>query len=99
MIQSRDPTSIAATAIFLRPSSCTAWSNLSTVAPDGQSQHAAEMALKVAVQGKVDAEALCRAYSQMGVLSCDQKAIMVAPWKADGWKGLAADVDAAVKVG
>lgn len=45
----------------------------------------------------MEAEELCHAYSQMGVLSCDQKAIMVAPWRMDGWKGLAADANIAVK--
>lgn len=93
---SSDSIGIAATAIFLRPSSSAAWSNLSTLAPENQSQYAAEMALNVAIQGKVEPGELCHAYSQIGALSCDQKAIMVAPWRIDGWKGLATDVNAAI---
>lgn len=65
-----------------------------TASPE-PSYHTADMALKVAVQGKVDAEELCHAFSQIGVLSCDQKAIMVAPWKVDGWRGMVADINSA----
>jgi superkiller protein 3 len=53
------------------------------------------MALKVALESEImDPEELCYAYAQQGVIACDQKAIMVAPWKADGWNWLAEDVKA-----
>ncbi|KAL7276275.1 Superkiller protein 3 [Rhizina undulata] len=90
-LQGHDAAQAATTAIFLRPSLSGAWSNLSVLAND---QNAAEMALKVAVRGKVDAEELALAYARMGVISCDQKAIMVAPWKVEGWMGLVEDVKA-----
>jgi superkiller protein 3 len=54
------------------------------------------MALNVALESRImDPEELCHAYSQQGVIACDQKAVMVAPWMASGWNGLAEDVRAA----
>ena len=44
----------------------------------------------------LDAEELSFAYAQQGIMSCDQRAIIIAPWKAEGWSRLAEDVQTAV---
>ena len=50
------------------------------------------MAKKVAERGVFSAEVVADALSSVGQISCDQRAVMIAPWRASGWSALAADV-------
>ena len=54
------------------------------------------MAKRVAERGVFSAEVVADALASVGQISCDQKAIMIAPWRANGWSALAADVANAV---
>ncbi|KAF8442581.1 hypothetical protein BGX38DRAFT_1096186 [Terfezia claveryi] len=88
-LQNKDPIPTAATAVFLGPAHPGPWQNFAAVAVD---QHAADMAKEVAEQGDFDPEVVADALAGVGQISCDQRAIMIAPWRASGWKGLAADI-------
>lgn len=50
------------------------------------------MAKKVAERGDFSAEVVADALAGVGEIACDQRAVMIAPWRASGWRGLAADV-------
>lgn len=50
------------------------------------------MAKKVAERGVFSAEVVADALASVGQISCDQRAIMIAPWSANGWSALAADI-------
>lgn len=75
--------------MFLRPAHPRPWQNLAEV---GDDQNAARMAKKVAERGVFSAEVVADALSSVGQISCDQRAVMIAPWRASGWSALAADV-------
>ena len=90
-LQNKDPIPTAAAAVFLRPAHPGPWQNFAEAAVD---QHAAGMAKKVAEQGGFSPEIVADALVGLGQISCDQRAIMIAPWRASGWKGLAADIAA-----
>ncbi|RPA93643.1 protein prenylyltransferase [Choiromyces venosus 120613-1] len=95
-LQERDDAiTVATKSIFIQPSLSSAWNNLAKLS--GGNDHVTEMALRVAQESKVlDAEELSFAYAQQGIMSCNQRAILIAPWKAEGWVSLAEDVQAAV---
>ncbi|KAG0633574.1 hypothetical protein HOY80DRAFT_991029 [Tuber brumale] len=95
-LQDRDDAiAVATTSIFIQPSLSSAWNNLAKLT--GGNDHVTAMALKVAQENKVlDAEELSFAYAQQGIMSCNQRAIIIAPWKVDGWVSLAEDVQAAM---
>ena len=90
-LQNKNPIPTAAAAVFLRPAHPGPWQNLAEVAVD---QHAADMARKVAEHGDFSPEVVADALVGVSQISCDQRAIMIAPWRASGWKGLAADIAA-----
>jgi len=86
---------MATISIFIQPSLSSTWNNLAKLS--GGNAHVTAMALKVAQESKVlDAEELSFAYAQQGIISCDQRAIVIAPWKAEGWSSLAEDVQTAM---
>ncbi|KAH0543323.1 hypothetical protein FGG08_002386 [Glutinoglossum americanum] len=75
------------TSILLSPSSASAWSQLAEHSGD---VYPAEMALKMAVRGApplgtLQAEDLARAFAGSGCVGDAQRAVMVAPWRSDGW--------------
>jgi len=81
--------------IALYPQKSQGWSNLSRLSigqKDGE--YAAEMALltsKQAVASNVsanDAQGLSQSYAMIGKLDDGQRAVMFAPWMADGWNVL-----------
>lgn len=90
-LQNKDPIATASAAVFLRPAHPGPWQRFAEMAND---QHAAEMAKKVAEHGDFTPEVVSDALAGVGRISCDQRAIMIAPWRASGWKGLAADIAA-----
>lgn len=80
----------ATSAIFVRPAVHGNWGRLASVAED---TFAAETALRVAMQEKEpDCQKMAKAYAGIAKVECDLKAIFVAPWMAEGWKALKADV-------
>jgi len=87
--QKKDPVLVAACAVFHRPAHPRPWQNLAEVADD---QNAAGMAKKVAERGVFSAEVVADALASVGQISCDQRAIMIAPWRVNGWSALAADI-------
>jgi len=91
--QKKDPVPVATCAVFLRPAHPRPWQNLAEVADD---QSAADMAKRVAERGVFSAVVVADALAGVGQISCDQRAIMIAPWRANGWSALAADVAIAV---
>ena len=87
----------AQAAIMLAPHQPQGWSALGNVAEDDDAAgEAAEMALLTALQavkGKVEeigAGELATMYAGTGKVADAQRAVMLAPWVVDGWKGLAA---------
>ena len=90
-LQNKDPIPTAVAAVFLRPAHPGPWQNFAEVAAN---QHAADMAKKVTEHGDFSPEVVSDALAGLGQISCDQRAIMIAPWRASGWKGLAADIAA-----
>ncbi|CUS14034.1 unnamed protein product [Tuber aestivum] len=95
-LQERDDAiEVATTSIFIQPSLSSAWNNLAKLS--GGNDHVTAMALRVAQESKVlDAEELSFAYAQQGIMSCNQRAIVISPWKVEGWASLAEDVRAIV---
>ncbi|KAH0558732.1 hypothetical protein GP486_004622 [Trichoglossum hirsutum] len=76
-----------ATSILLSPSSASAWSQL---AERSGEIYPAEMALKMAARGvpplgALQAKDLARAFAGSGRVGDAQKAVVIAPWKSDGW--------------
>ena len=88
-LQNKSPIPTACSAVFLRPAHPGPWLNLAQVSDE---QYAADMARKVASRGKFSAEVVADAWAGVGKAECDQRAIMIAPWRESGWVGLKADV-------
>lgn len=89
---SANATAVAVSAVFMRPAVAETWARLAAVAGDA---FAAEMALRVAQSANEgDCERLARAYAGVAKVGCDQRAIFLAPWMAEGWEALASDVKA-----
>ena len=83
------------TAIMLSPSQPQGWNHLAELAGlvGDEATHPAEMALLMATRnvpprGTLDAEDLCDAFAGTGGVGDAQRAVMVAPWKREGWEGL-----------
>ena len=84
----------AAAAIMLSPGLPAGWMELSTAS---QNPYSAELAVKRACQGvpphgSLEAADLSQAYAQSGKISDSLRAIMIAPWKRDGWEELDHDL-------
>lgn len=80
----------ATAAVMLSPGQPQGWMELSAAS---QEVYPAEMAVKRAMRcvpprGNLEAIDLSRAYAQTGKASDALRAIMVAPWKRDGWEEL-----------
>ncbi|EPS26932.1 hypothetical protein PDE_01872 [Penicillium oxalicum 114-2] len=80
----------ATAAIMLSPSQPQGWMELSKVS---DSSYPAEISIQRALRsvpphGSLDATDLCQAYAQAGTAEDGFRAIMVAPWKKDGWEEL-----------
>lgn len=77
--------------ILLFPDQPHGWSRLADAV--GGNAFAADMAVKTATRsapprGTLDAQDLAAAFAGVGSIAGAQKAIMITPWKADGWKAL-----------
>jgi superkiller protein 3 len=73
--------------VLLFPSQPHGWGRLADIGGDC---HAAEMVLRTAAKavppkGDLDAEDLAEAFAKTEKLANAQKAIMIAPWKPEGW--------------
>ncbi|KAK6533617.1 Superkiller protein 3, variant 2 [Orbilia ellipsospora] len=88
----KDTSSKNTDAIFLNPGSSAAWKAL---ADTTEERFPAGMALDLAT-GKtaLDMEELCEALEAVGTVDCDQMSLVIAPWRAEGWKRLVGDVAA-----
>lgn len=80
--------SAATTAVMMSPSQPQGWTQLAELSNE---IHPAEMAIlatakAVPPRGSLNAEDLCKAYAGTNRLGDAQRAIMVAPWLAEGWK-------------
>lgn len=80
----------ASRAVMLAPGQPQGWMELNAATGE---LHTATMAVKTALrnvppQGGLDADDLCEAYVQTGTIGNSLRAIMLAPWKAEGWEGL-----------
>ncbi|KAF3891495.1 Translation repressor/antiviral protein Ski3 [Trichophyton interdigitale] len=80
----------AATSVMISPGQPQGWMALSSVSTE---KYAAEMAVRTALvnippRGRLNAEALCQAYSLVGTRRTALSGIMVAPWSKNGWDGL-----------
>ncbi|KAI1000305.1 Superkiller protein 3 [Podosphaera aphanis] len=89
-IYEQEATSETQTEIFLYPYQPHGWKRLATIKDN---QFAAEMALNTSIKAlltrtEIEAVDLSRAYSGIGRTRDTQKAIMVAPWNADGWNSM-----------
>ncbi|KAF4632028.1 hypothetical protein G7Y89_g6102 [Cudoniella acicularis] len=78
------------TDIFLHPNQPHGWSRLAEVGGD---EYAAEMALNTAVKGvpprgELGAAELAVAFAGVGSVAGAQKAVIVAPWREEGWDAL-----------
>ena len=91
LVQDQSPLPTITASIFLRPAHATTWSALADLE---NNQNAAEMARKIAVAGEFEAEVVAKALAGVGEIAADQRAIMIAPWRKEGWLGLAEDVKA-----
>ncbi|KAI9850638.1 MAG: Superkiller protein 3 [Thelocarpon superellum] len=81
------------TTIMLFPFRSHGWSQLAAATTDDEPQYPAEMALVTAQRavppgGTLSAEALAQSFAATGVVADMQRAVMAAPWVADGWEGL-----------
>ncbi|EED12393.1 translation repressor/antiviral protein Ski3, putative [Talaromyces stipitatus ATCC 10500] len=77
-------------AVMLAPGLPQGWMELTAATGE---VHPATIAVKTALRnvppnGGLDAVDLCKAYVQTGTIGDSLRAIMVAPWKMDGWDGL-----------
>ena len=82
----------AAAAVMLAPAEPHGWAQMAALAEEGDS-YPAEMALLTALKsvpprGALEAEDLARAFAGTGRVADAQRAVMAAPWVADGWDGL-----------
>lgn len=80
----------AATAVMLAPGQPQGWMELAAASGE---YYPAKMAIRTALQcvpprGNFEAGDLCEAYVQTGTISDSMRAIMVAPWKREGWEEL-----------
>lgn len=80
----------ATAAVMLSPGQPQGWLELSVVS---DSSYPAEMAISRALRSvpphsNLDASDLSQAYAQAGTPPDALKAIMIAPWKKEGWEGL-----------
>lgn len=80
----------ATTSVMLSPGHPQGWMELSAATGE---QYPAEMAVKTALQsvppkGNLSADDLCQEYAQTGRIGDSFRAIMVAPWKKNGWEEL-----------
>ncbi|EWC48253.1 hypothetical protein DRE_02357 [Drechslerella stenobrocha 248] len=88
----RDVPSICTTSIFLAPFSSAAWKSLADASGEA---FPANMALDLALSKTVtDTEELCEALEASGSIDHDQMSVMVAPWRASGWRRLVQDIQA-----
>ncbi|KKA20304.1 Translation repressor/antiviral protein Ski3 [Rasamsonia emersonii CBS 393.64] len=81
----------ATTAVMLAPGQPHGWMELAATTGE---LHPAKMAVKTALRsvpprGGLEAEDLCRAYVQTGIIGDSLRAVMVAPWRKEGWVELA----------
>ena len=88
--QSSSQMSQATAAVMLAPSQPHGWLELGNLT---ESPFPAEMGLLAARRavppvGRLDAEALCTAFTRTGGLDDSQRAIMAAPWSVLGWQNL-----------
>lgn len=77
----------ASAAVILSPGQPQGWIQLAAATGE---LYPAKMAIKTAVQsvpprGELEAVDLCQAYAQTGTIGDSLRAIMIAPWKGDGW--------------
>ncbi|KAN0071068.1 hypothetical protein V8E54_010499 [Elaphomyces granulatus] len=75
------------TAVMLAPAQPHGWMELASTTGE---RYPAEMAVQTALRsvpprGPLDAEDLCQAYTQTGKIGDSFRAIMVAPWRRNGW--------------
>ena len=80
--------------VLLFPNQPHGWRRLADIGGD---DYAAEMALKTAVKavpprGELDAVDLAQAFAGTEKVGDAQKAIMVAPWKQEGWAVLSTSI-------
>ncbi|KAE8548695.1 hypothetical protein EYB25_009076 [Talaromyces marneffei] len=80
----------ASRAVMLAPGLPQGWMELTAATGE---LHPATIAVKTALRnvpprGGLDAVDLCTAYVQTGTIGDSLRAIMVAPWKTDGWESL-----------
>jgi superkiller protein 3 len=80
----------ASKAVMLAPGQPQGWMELTAATGE---LHTATMAVKTALrnvppQGGLNADDLCQAYVQTCTIGDSLRAIMVAPWIAEGWEGL-----------
>lgn len=79
--------SAATTAVMLSPAQPQGWTQLAEL---GNEIHPAEMAILTTAKavppgGSLSAEDLCKAYAGTNRLGDAQRAIMMAPWRSEGW--------------
>lgn len=77
----------ASTSVMLAPALPQGWTELSAATGE---LHPAKMAVKMAIRnapprGALEADDLCQAYVQTGTIGDSLRAIMVAPWRKEGW--------------
>ena len=75
------------TAVMLAPAQPHGWMELAATTGE---RYPAEMAVRTALRsvpprGALEAEDLCQAYAQTGKIGDSLRAIMVAPWRRNGW--------------
>jgi superkiller protein 3 len=75
---------------MLAPAQPHGWMELAATTGE---RYPAEMAVRTALRsvpprGALEAEDLCQAYAQTGEIRDSLRAIMVAPWRRNGWGGL-----------
>ncbi|KAF3910944.1 hypothetical protein ABW20_dc0110431 [Dactylellina cionopaga] len=92
-ISGTNTSSICTTSIMLNPWSSAAWKGL---AETTEETFPADMALDLALSKTttMDIEEICGALEASGTIDADQMSLVIAPWRAEGWRRLAGDVGA-----
>ncbi|KAH8693970.1 putative translation repressor/antiviral protein Ski3 [Talaromyces proteolyticus] len=80
----------ASTTVMLAPQQPQGWMELSATTGE---LHPAKMAVRMALRsapprGGLEAFDLCKAYVQTGTIGDSMRAVMVAPWRKEGWEEL-----------
>ncbi|KAK6349996.1 Superkiller protein 3 [Orbilia brochopaga] len=89
-VSGQDVNSVCTTSIFLSPASSTAWEALAGISGEA---FPADMALDLALSKPApDVEELCEAFEASGSLDHDQMSVVIAPWRAEGWRTFVQDI-------